>query len=82
MLQNRKVIILRRTLIGGLVLALVGVFVTESALAQPKVKAAATTGMVADLVRQVGDERVEVEHLMGPGVDPHLYKPTSATPAA
>jgi manganese/zinc/iron transport system substrate-binding protein len=30
--------------------------------------------MVADLVRQVGGERVEVTGLMGPGVDPHLYK--------
>jgi manganese/zinc/iron transport system substrate-binding protein len=33
--------------------------------------------MVADLVRQVGGDRVEVDQLMGPGVDPHLYKPTS-----
>ena len=69
---------MRRTLIGGLVLAFLVVFVTEKALAQPKLKAAATTGMVADLVKQVGAERVEVEHFMGPGVDPHLYKPTSA----
>jgi hypothetical protein len=29
---------------------------------------------VADLVRNVGGERVNVESLMGPGVDPHLYK--------
>ncbi len=45
--------------------------------AEAKVRAAATIGMVADLVRQVGGDRVEVEQLMGPGVDPHLYKPTS-----
>lgn len=43
-----------------------------------RVPVAATTGMVADLVAQVGGERVEVFQLMGPGVDPHLYKPTSA----
>jgi manganese/zinc/iron transport system substrate-binding protein len=30
--------------------------------------------MVADLARSVGGDRVEVEALMGPGVDPHLYK--------
>jgi manganese/zinc/iron transport system substrate-binding protein len=30
--------------------------------------------MVADAVRNVGGDRVEVEALMGPGVDPHLYK--------
>jgi manganese/zinc/iron transport system substrate-binding protein len=34
----------------------------------------ATTGMIADAVRAVGGEDVEVECLMGPGVDPHLYK--------
>lgn len=42
-----------------------------------RIRAAATTGLVADLVRQVGGDRVEVEALMGPGVDPHLYKPTA-----
>lgn len=46
-------------------------------LVAAEIKAAATTGMVADLVRQVGGDRVEVLQLMGPGVDPHLYKPTA-----
>jgi ABC-type metal ion transport system, periplasmic component/surface adhesin len=50
---------------------------TGAAKAEPVVKAAATTGMVADLVRQVGGDRVDVRQLMGPGVDPHLYKPTA-----
>jgi manganese/zinc/iron transport system substrate-binding protein len=36
----------------------------------------ATVGMVADVVREIGGERVQVTQLMGPGVDPHLYKPT------
>lgn len=36
--------------------------------------AVATVGMVADVVRNVGGERVRVDALMGPGVDPHLYK--------
>jgi manganese/zinc/iron transport system substrate-binding protein len=35
----------------------------------------ATTTMVADLVRQVGGEEIQLAALMGPGVDPHLYKP-------
>jgi len=34
----------------------------------------ATTGMVADLARNVGGQHVRVEGLMGPGVDPHVYK--------
>lgn len=39
-------------------------------------RVAATTGMVADLVRNVGGEHVEVQQVMGSGVDPHLYKVT------
>ncbi len=34
----------------------------------------ATTGMVADAAVRIGAERVLVTGLMGPGVDPHLYK--------
>jgi len=43
-----------------------------------RIKVATTTTMVTDLVKQVGGERVEVEGLMGPGVDPHLYKASAA----
>ena len=38
------------------------------------VKVVATTNIVADLVGTIGGETVEVEALMGPGIDPHLYK--------
>jgi len=34
----------------------------------------ATTGMIADIAKVAGGERVKVKGLMGPGVDPHLYK--------
>jgi manganese/zinc/iron transport system substrate-binding protein len=33
-----------------------------------------TIGMIADVVKNVGGEHVRVTGLMGPGVDPHLYK--------
>ena len=36
----------------------------------------ATTGMIADAVRNVGKDSVDLVALMGPGVDPHLYKAT------
>ncbi len=36
----------------------------------------ATTGMVADVARNVVGDRGQVTSLMGEGVDPHLYKPT------
>jgi manganese/zinc/iron transport system substrate-binding protein len=34
----------------------------------------ATIGQIADAVRRVGGDRVETQGLMGPGVDPHLYR--------
>ncbi len=36
----------------------------------------ATTGMVADLVRGVAGDLVDVRSLIAPGADPHLYRPT------
>lgn len=45
-----------------------------SSIAGRKIKVLATTGMIADLAINVGGERVTVDALMGPGVDPHLYK--------
>lgn len=35
-----------------------------------------TTGMIEDTVKKVGGENVKVMALVGPGVDPHLFKPT------
>jgi manganese/zinc/iron transport system substrate-binding protein len=40
------------------------------------VKVVCTTGMVADMVKAIGGEHVQVERLMGEGVDPHIYEPT------
>ncbi|XOK64938.1 metal ABC transporter solute-binding protein, Zn/Mn family [Paenibacillus elgii] len=42
--------------------------------ASGKVKITTTIGMIADIVKQVGGEHVEVTGLMKAGVDPHLYK--------
>ena len=39
-----------------------------------KIRIVATTSIVADLVTQVGGDHVHVDALMGPGVDPHLFK--------
>ena len=35
-----------------------------------------TTGMIADVVREIGGDQVKVTGLIGEGSDPHLYKPT------
>ena len=38
---------------------------------------AATVGMIADIVSLVAGDNAEVSGIIGEGVDPHLYKPTS-----
>lgn len=40
-----------------------------------RLKIVATTGMVADMVKHVVGDRGDVISLMGPGVDPHLFRP-------
>jgi manganese/zinc/iron transport system substrate-binding protein len=46
--------------------------------ADKKLRVVTTVTMVGDLVKQIGGNRVHVQELMGPGVDPHLYKATAA----
>lgn len=41
-----------------------------------KIKIVTTTGMIEDAVKNIVAEHGEVISLMGPGVDPHLYKAT------
>lgn len=43
-------------------------------IADGKLNIVTTTGMIADIAKNVGGGHVEVTALMGPGVDPHLYK--------
>ena len=52
-----------------------GLFGFTVARGEP-VLAVATVGMVADLVRMVGGDEVDVVTMIGEGVDPHVYKPT------
>ena len=46
----------------------------ERVLDGETIRVVATIGMITDAVERVGGERVEVEGLMGAGIDPHLYK--------
>lgn len=54
---------------------LVPVFCLSAFGQQPPLRVVATVGMVADLVREVGGDRVSVTQLIGSGIDPHLYRP-------
>lgn len=61
-----------RVAVSLVVIAAGGVLAAEAG--GPRV--VATTTIVADLVRQVAGDEVEIDCLMGPGVDPHSFKAT------
>jgi manganese/zinc/iron transport system substrate-binding protein len=66
----------------GAIAAIPAIGLTYAALRPPSSSTAenealnvvATTGQVGDLAQNVGGEAVAVTTLMGPGVDPHLFK--------
>lgn len=43
-------------------------------IAGRKINVVATIGQVADVVDNIAGDRAELEGLMGPGIDPHLYR--------
>jgi manganese/zinc/iron transport system substrate-binding protein len=55
---------------------------TDSDAAGRKRAIVTTTGMITDIVREVVGERAVVTGLIGEGVDPHLYVPTTSDIAA
>ena len=52
----------------------VGSAVGETVEPDRKVRVTTSTNFITDVVERVGGDRVDVTALMGPGVDPHLYK--------
>lgn len=51
---------------------------SQNANSSQKIKVVTTTTMLKDLIEQIGGDKLEVEGLMGEGVDPHLYKATAS----
>ncbi|WP_370314211.1 metal ABC transporter solute-binding protein, Zn/Mn family [Guptibacillus hwajinpoensis] len=39
-----------------------------------KINVTTTIGQIGDIVENIGKDHVQVDSLMGPGIDPHLYK--------
>jgi manganese/zinc/iron transport system substrate-binding protein len=46
----------------------------EQDAADERLRVVTTTNLLADLAREIGGDRIYVQSLMGPGVDPHLYR--------
>lgn len=73
-MRSLQLISLSVLLIMGLVLGACSKQEPASSTVKETVQITTTTGMIADIVKNVGGDRVTVQSLMGPGVDPHLYK--------
>ncbi len=67
--------ILQRVLAIALVL---GAFAPDTRAADPKLRVVASFSVLADLVRNVGGDRIELSTLVGPDGDAHVYAPTPA----
>jgi manganese/zinc/iron transport system substrate-binding protein len=66
-----------RTTGAALCAALLAACAGAAGPADERLQVVATTGMIADIAARIGGARANVEGLMGPGVDPHLYKATA-----
>lgn len=64
-------------LTGVFIILLIGMAQTSFSV-ENQFEVVTTVSMVTDLVKIVGENRVEVRGLMGAGVDPHLYKATAS----
>jgi len=85
-------VVCRRLLFGGCLLLAAGLVGCRDATPLPPgpwpvansrthqgpgpIRVVVTVGMVADMVQAIGGSHVAVDLLCGPGVDPHLFKPT------
>jgi len=65
---------LSRFMIGAMVAAATACGGGATQPTDDRIDVVATTNIVADLIQTIGGDRVAVKALMGPGIDPHLYK--------
>lgn len=69
---------MRTALLGLLTVVLAACGAPAPAVTTPvgdrPVRVTTTTNFITDTVQRIGGDRVEVTGLMGPGVDPHLYR--------
>ena len=69
---------LRLLALVALAATFIAVFVAAPIQAQQKLKAVASMSIIGDLVKNVGGDRVDVETLVGPNSDSHVFSPSPA----
>lgn len=67
---------MKNYLICLLCIVLIGCSPVKEKTGDEKLYVVATTGMLYDAAINIGKDRIRAEAIMGPGVDPHLYKAT------
>lgn len=63
-----------KIILGAIALFLGLIFYTDRSIGKQKPLALCTTTIIADAVEHVAGEHFTIRTLMGPGVDPHLYR--------
>lgn len=83
LLNTRQTLSRRHLILSGLVTAgaiATGVAFTSAPAAlgdDDRPRLTTTVGMITDVARNIGGDLIRVTGLMGPGIDPHLYKPSA-----
>ncbi|MFB4164432.1 metal ABC transporter solute-binding protein, Zn/Mn family [Alteribacillus sp. JSM 102045] len=72
--MNKVFLIFIGSLLSLLFMSACGEGTNQNVSADNPVKVVTTTAQIGDIAENIGGENVEVESLMGPGVDPHLYQ--------
>jgi manganese/zinc/iron transport system substrate-binding protein len=57
-----------------LVFLIISISCQQKAKKNKKLQVVTTTTMITDLVKNIGGDKIDIQGLMGAGVDPHLYK--------
>ena len=57
-----------------LVFLIISISCQQKAKKNRKLQVVTTTTMITDLVKNIGGDKIDIQGLMGAGVDPHLYK--------
>lgn len=75
-LKRRSMIVLSALIAFSLVISACSTAGSPAANEEGKINVVTTIAQIADPISVIGGDRVNVQSLMGPGVDPHLYKAT------
>lgn len=75
-LKRNNVRLSRRVLLAGIAVATLALSPAQAQTPAKKLAVVASFSILADLVKEVGGDRVEVKSLVGPNADTHVYRAT------